>query len=143
MNEEFCLTPWAFANQFLYLTNIVFGSSLTRIGDDAFASCNLTSLTIPKSVTSLGDYTFQNCSHLKAVYFQGNPPTFLGIFGADEFSGDANAIIYYPIGTTGWSFSPLVPYFMVRNGGFDDTGNFAGWTVSGNGSSQVTGPNVY
>jgi hypothetical protein len=32
---------------------------------------------------------------------------------------------------------------MVRNGGFDDTGAFDGWTVTGNGSAQVIGPNVY
>jgi len=64
------------------------------------------------------------------------------------FNADPNLTIYYQVGTTGWGGDVFggylpVPFYMVINGGFDDTGDFAGWTVSGNGSSQITGPNVY
>ena len=41
-------------------SNTVIPSSVTAIGDYAFAGCNFTSITIPNSVTSIGDYAFAN-----------------------------------------------------------------------------------
>ena len=43
-------------------------SSVTSIGDNAFAYCSgLTSVTIPNSVTSIGRYAFDGCSGLTSV----------------------------------------------------------------------------
>ena len=48
--------------------NTVIPSSVTSIGDGAFAECgSLTSITIPNSVTSIGDETFDGCGGLTSI----------------------------------------------------------------------------
>ncbi|MCX6881504.1 MAG: leucine-rich repeat protein, partial [Verrucomicrobia bacterium] len=43
------------------------GTSVTEIGDSAFAVCtNLTSVTLPKSVLSIGELAFAFCTGLKS-----------------------------------------------------------------------------
>ena len=43
-------------------------SSVTSIGNDAFAGCrSLASITIPSSVTSIGDYAFSYCDSLTSI----------------------------------------------------------------------------
>ena len=44
-----------------------FTYSVTSIGDNAFSSCDLTSIEIPNSVTSIGDYAFVYCSSLTSI----------------------------------------------------------------------------
>ena len=52
------------------ITSVVIPSSVTTIGDDAFARCTgLTTVTIPTSMTSIGEYVFYNCSNLVTVNF--------------------------------------------------------------------------
>ena len=51
------------------LTNITFGSSVTRIGAAAFRGCSsLTGMSIPKSVVSIGNQAFDGCSKLTNVH---------------------------------------------------------------------------
>ena len=102
------------------LTNVTMGNGVTSIGDRAFYECtsltsvsipngsigegafmyctSLTSVTIGNGVTNIGDGAFYCCTNLRGVYFQGNAPN-LNWCG---FCGDANAVIYYLPGTTGW-----------------------------------------
>ena len=107
------------------LTNVIFGSGLTSLGNDVFYGCSkLGSVVIPDTVTNLASYAFGNCTSLtnvvvgsgvtrqnyysgvfagctglKAAYFRGNAPSPTDpIF----FSGDLNAVVYYPSGSTGW-----------------------------------------
>ena len=48
--------------------NTVIPSSVTSIGDGAFAGCSgLTAITIPSSVTSIGQTAFANCSGLSSI----------------------------------------------------------------------------
>ena len=52
------------------VTNLTIPSSVTSIGDYAFAGCTgLTSVTIPDNVTSIGDYAFNGCTGLKEVIY--------------------------------------------------------------------------
>ena len=52
------------------LTNIVFGSSLTNIGNQCFAQCTaLQTLTLPNSLMSVGVQGFYACTSLKEVAF--------------------------------------------------------------------------
>jgi hypothetical protein len=75
-------------------------NSVTNIGYYAFSGCSsLTSVTIGTNVTSIGDYAFSGCTRLREVYFKGNAPV---ADSYQEFAGDANVIIFYLLGTTGW-----------------------------------------
>jgi hypothetical protein len=95
------------------LTNVILGTNLTSIGNDAFAACaNLTTLDIPNGVTNLGSGAFAFCDSLKSVYFQGNAPA----VGSDVFfqwssffpfsppvyEPPTPTTVYYLPGTTGW-----------------------------------------
>ncbi|MBE6187512.1 MAG: hypothetical protein E7143_00105 [Rikenellaceae bacterium] len=52
----------------LDITSILIPSTVTEIGDYAFANCSsLTSLNIPDSVTSIGVQAFSNCTSLKSL----------------------------------------------------------------------------
>ena len=82
------------------LTNALISSGVPAIGAGDFGQCSkLTSVTIAGSVTNLDDNAFANCPSLTNVVFSGNAPA------ADltVFTGDANAMVYYLYGTTGWS----------------------------------------
>ena len=47
------------------LTSVTIGSSVTHIGDQAFANLSkLTAITIPNSVTHIGEYAFEACTSL-------------------------------------------------------------------------------
>ena len=63
-------------------------------------------MTLPSSLTTIGDNhiwgdaAFYGCSGLKGLYFLGNAPV---LSQSDVFGGDAQAVVYYLAGTTGWS----------------------------------------
>ena len=46
--------------------------TVTSIGDDAFASCHITSVDIPDSVTSIGGFAFRYCTGLTSVTIPGS-----------------------------------------------------------------------
>ena len=76
---------YAFSGSSIHSINIP--STVTKIGDNAFASCSkLTSVNIPKNVTSIGNNAFQNCTSMAAIQIEhGNT-----IYDSRE---DCNAII--------------------------------------------------
>lgn len=59
------------------LTGVTLGSSVTNIGESAFARSGLTNVTLPDSVTSIGNQAFLNCNKLTSVTI-GNGVTTIG-----------------------------------------------------------------
>lgn len=54
-------------NEYYWLTSVTIPDGIKRIGNYAFASCDLRTLTIGDSVRIIGDGAFQNCHNLKTV----------------------------------------------------------------------------
>ncbi len=109
---------------------------VTTLGDYAFYGCNrLTSVTIPRTATNIGSGTFCSCNSLTNLYFAGNAPTF-NPFSFDL--GDANPLIYYLLGATGWDsvlvWAPTAiwdPQVSTTNSNFGVRSNRFGFTVNG------------
>ena len=80
------------------VTNLTIPSSVTSIGDYAFAGCmGLTSVTIPDNVTSIGDYAFAGCTGLTSVTIPDNVTSigdyaFNGCTGLKEVIYNARAV---------------------------------------------------
>lgn len=82
------------------LTNIIVPNSVTSIGDLAFSGCeNLASVRVGNGVTSIGSGAFLENHALKSIYFQGNAPA----IGSGILQGASNSVVYYLLGTAGWS----------------------------------------
>jgi hypothetical protein len=96
-NSVATIGEYAFEN--CGLRSVTIGNGVTSIGNYGFYGCySLTSLTIPSCVTNIGDYAFSGLwSSLAAVYFMGNAPSVTSTSFVN-----ANPIIYYLPGTTGW-----------------------------------------
>ena len=76
--------------------NTVIPSTVTSIGDYAFAYCSgLTSITIPDSVTSIGESAFFNCSKLANVYYTGSETEWSAITISSNNTPLTNATKHY------------------------------------------------
>ena len=70
------------------LEHVTLPSSLTKIGEYAFASSGLKSIEIPEGVTEIGTLAFSNCKNLKMVYIPKSVTTIAG------FTTTANALAF-------------------------------------------------
>ena len=103
------------------------GLTVASIGAGAFQhNSSLTNITIPASIISLGSLAFSDCTNLTEIHFLGNAPT------ADltVFSGDNHAIVYYPLGATGWS-SPFDGLLAGQQNPPSPAGDFSYYTING------------
>ena len=74
---------YAFASS--NIAELVIPNSVTSIGDFVFISSSLTNIEISNSVTSMGDYAFQGCHELVSVAFEEGSQ--LSSFGLAPFYG--------------------------------------------------------
>jgi len=93
-------------------------SSVTKIGDGAFAGCaKLTSVTIPKSVASIGYGAFTGCANLKTISVSSNNKDFSSSDGV-LFNKDKTTLIAYPIGKTASSVTIPSSVTNISDGAF-------------------------
>jgi hypothetical protein len=116
------------------------GLTVSGVESNTFQSCtNLTSVTILAGITNIGDYAFYDCTSLTSVYFQCNAPS---VGGTNVFNGDTNVVVYYLLGTTGWSTTFGGATTALWTHQLSVTANPAqGGTVTGSGTYAV-GTNV-
>ena len=58
------------------ISTVILPNGISHIHDYAFYNSSLTSITIPSSVTTIGENAFAACSNLSEMVFTGCPPTF-------------------------------------------------------------------
>ena len=58
------------------ISTVILPNGISHIHDYAFYNSSLTSITIPSSVTTIGENAFAACSNLSEIVFTGSPPTF-------------------------------------------------------------------
>ncbi len=94
-------------NPYTAVTTVNLPSTLTTIGDNAFAYCTgLTSLTIPASVTTVGANAFNQCNSLDEVYCFADPfTTWQGYETAFKTDPDDsnNKTTFYVTNADAWS----------------------------------------
>ena len=90
---------------FPVLTSVTIPNRVTSIGVAAFGFCEaLPSITIPAGVTSIGDAAFLGCSGLSAIMVDEANPAYAAVEGV-LFNKDKTALVQYPAGKTGNSYT--------------------------------------
>ena len=108
---------YAFADCYS-LTSITIPSGVTTIGDYAFADCmSLTSITIPASVTSIGDYAFDYCYSLSAITVESGSTSFVSVDGV-LFDYSMTELILYPTQKTDTSYTIPSGVKSIGSGAF-------------------------
>ena len=96
-NGAITITDGQNASGVLVIPSTINGLPVTSIWGYAFQNSGLTSVTIPSSVTNLGQNAFADSYSMTGIYFQGNAPV-----GVYPLASD-NVTVYYQPGTGGWS----------------------------------------
>lgn len=72
-------------------------NTIVKIGDYAFAGCDMTTFTIPNSVSTIGNFSFYDCTNLTEIHCKStNPPT----IQSDNFNDiQTTCTLYVPTGS--------------------------------------------
>ena len=98
------------------LKNITIPNGVTRLGYAVFQSCDgLTSITIPASVTVIESGAAFNANNITDIYVDENSKSFSSVDGV-LFNADKTALVYYPHGKEGVSYT--IPDTVVSVMGF-------------------------
>lgn len=87
------------------LKSVIIGNSVTSIGDNAFAFCDLTTLVIGDSVKSIGKEAFWQCYNLTSISL----PVSTTYIGEDAFWGCELTDIYYAGSQKQWNEIVIEP----------------------------------
>ena len=82
------------------ITSVSIPSSVTSIGNSAFAGSSLTSVTIPSSVTSIGMHAFTSCPSLTGIYVDPSSANYAHADGV-LYNKALTTLIAYPGGDVG------------------------------------------
>ncbi|MCL2797615.1 MAG: leucine-rich repeat protein, partial [Firmicutes bacterium] len=135
-------------NSCVGLVSITFSNSLSNIGNGAFNdSCNLTSVTIPSSVTNIGDYAFAYCSKLTLYVEPANNPSNWNYWNSSNrpvvwgctLSADKTYVVSFT------KSAASISYPSASNGikaPYREGYTFDGWAATLGGSAVYTAANV-
>lgn len=165
--SESTITGYIGTGDILQIPAVLGGLNVTKIGENAFASKNISSVSIPDTVNNIGSNSFNGCNQLTKIYFMGNQPT----FGNEAFSGAATEFkVYYHISKQeSWAdhtsypkqafcsltihlqegTSPLAAYKDVNNGSIEQPHvpvregyTFGGWYLEAEYVTQWANENI-
>lgn len=103
--EFFTLPPWS--DDTSQITQIFINSSVTSIGDWAFAGCsNLTSIEIPNGITNIGVRAFDYCIGLMEINVATGNNNYISLNGV-LFHKDLTTLVLYPGGKQGAYSIPI------------------------------------
>lgn len=86
------ITGYTGSNLNVVIPSVINGQTVTAIGDDAFADCELTSIVIPNSITSIGTRAFQHTARIKSIVI----PNSVTSIGEAAFYGSSITSIVLP-----------------------------------------------
>ena len=86
------------------LTSIAIPDSITSIGENAFAYCDLASITIPVNVTNIGPRAFNYCDNLININVNSGNTAYTSVNGV-LFNKPKDTLICYPRGKTSTTFT--------------------------------------
>lgn len=93
-NYEKQNTPWI--NYSEDISNIVIGTSVNSIGNEAFKNTSIGQITIPTSIKSIGDDAFIGCTNLWWIYVEGKNNNYYSAYG-ELLNKNKSILIKYPI----------------------------------------------
>lgn len=118
---------YAFAGN--QLEEITLPSSLTYIGVGAFAGTLLKSVTIPSTVTEIGNFVFDSCHNLSSILVADENVNYCSVDG-NLYSKDRTQLVRYATGKTATEWAMPDDVCVVKGGALSDSKHLTTITLS-------------